>query len=200
MQRTRTWSLATGTAAGRRHLSHLRPQHQNLSPDGVYNLIVTASDIAGNVSTSSNLALTIDTTSPGTPPAPQLDPGSRSTALTYDDSITNVKTLFLIDLAATEKPRRHHRSSSARSRATPTPSTSRSARSPGAARSRTPGRSHCPTARMSTRPSRPTPAATSAPSARPSPSPSTPPRRSPLRCPSSIASATRGPSAMASPT
>ncbi|MDB5350556.1 MAG: regulatory domain of in-like proprotein convertase [Planctomycetota bacterium] len=68
--------------------------------DGVYNLQVSATDIAANTSTSRTLVLTIDTTAPGTALAPVLDQLSDSGAFN-NDSITNATSPF-IDVVATE--------------------------------------------------------------------------------------------------
>jgi hypothetical protein len=67
-------------------------------PDGSYNLVVTATDVAGNVSMPSGAtAITVDSTAPAAPAAPTLSPGtdtgaSRSDGLTEDDSPVVVGT------------------------------------------------------------------------------------------------------------
>ena len=60
--------------------------------EGTHTLTVTASDVAGNTSSaSSSLAVTIDTTAPGTPSAPDLASGSDS-GTSSTDNLTNDTT------------------------------------------------------------------------------------------------------------
>src|SRR5207249_9923049 len=66
--------------------------------DGPYSYTTRQTDIAGNVATSSALIVTMDTTSPATPGAPDLQAGSDSGV--NNDNITKT-TPRLFDIAFT---------------------------------------------------------------------------------------------------
>ena len=89
-------SGGAGTASG---TTANQTQAYNLTTgalsDGVHNFTVTSSDAAGNVSTSNNLAVTIDTTAPDVPSIVSFGPDSG----TVGDGITNHSTLTLTGAA-----------------------------------------------------------------------------------------------------
>ena len=91
---------ASGTAVAAADGTFTIIPANDLSVDRTYRLQVSATDLAGNVSTSAPLFLTIDTTAPGSPTAPDLDAASDTGQLS-DDNVTKDKAPFF-NLLTTE--------------------------------------------------------------------------------------------------